>query len=162
MGKIFKTASALRLELDREPTPEEISAATSIPEKKVIRLLSLKRDTLSLDGYVSNEDENADSMLKSFQSADMERLDGFVHRPLSPLKQAVQAEVAEVLNSALTQLTPIEELIIRMRNGLDPFKREYTLEDVGRELNRTRERVRQIEARGLAELKGMDNLRSCW
>ncbi len=77
------------------------------------------------------------------------------------MKLAIQSELAEIMDSALSQLTPIEELIIRMRYGLDPFKREYTLEDVGRELGRTRERVRQIEAEGNDKLKRMDQLRSC-
>lgn len=162
VNHLLKVTRDLRSQLHREPTTAEISAATSIPEKKVNSLLNMQRESLSLEHYLSPEDNDADSMLKSFLSTDLERLDGFVHRPISPLKLAVQAEVAEVMNSALAQLTPIEELIIRMRNGLDPFKREYTLEDVGRELGRTRERVRQLEEEGLSDLKKMENLRSCW
>lgn len=162
MTYIFKTIRHIRSQLHREPTTEEISAATGLPEKKVLHLLNVSRDSLSLESYIGKEDNDTDSMLRTQQSADSELLDGFVHRPLSPLKLAVQNELAEIMDSALTKLTPIGELIIRMRNGLDPFKREYTLDDIGRELARTRERIRQLEGEGLEELKGIESLRSCW
>ncbi len=162
INHLLKVTYDLRSQLNREPTPEEIATATGLSEKKVNSLLNMQRDSLSLEHYVSHEDNDADSMLKSFQTTDSERLDGFVHRPISPLNLAIQGELSRIMDSALTQLTPMEELIIRMRNGLNPFKKEYSLEEIGRELGRTRERVRQIEGEGLSDLKAMESLRSCW
>ena len=139
INKLIRTSRALVQELGREPTSEEIAQRMDIPVSKVRKVLKLAKEPLSLDTPVG-EDEN--SHLGDFiedQSA------------ISPADAMITTNLAEEVRKVLTTLTPREEKVLRMRFGIGE-KSDHTLEEVGRDFEVTRERIRQIEAKALRKL----------
>ena len=140
INRQVRAQRALLQELGREPTPEEIGDYMGIPAEKVIEIQKIAQDPVSLETPIGEEE---DSHLVDFIEDT---------KTVAPDNAAAQAMLREQLIQALHKLTPREEKVIRLRYGLDDGK-QRTLEEVGREFNVTRERIRQIEAKALRKLR---------
>ncbi|MCP1102797.1 RNA polymerase primary sigma factor [Aequitasia blattaphilus] len=142
INRVLKTSNELTVELGRDPTPKEISEhMTNVSEQEVIDMLKYAQDPLSLETPLGDDDDgNLGSFIEDKQS----------DSPDSGLmREAMQQEVNEIIN----KLPEREQKVIRMRFGFNPENRIYTLEEVGKDIGLTRERIRQIEARALHQLK---------
>jgi RNA polymerase primary sigma factor len=139
MNKLVRTTRLLVQELGREPSPEEIADKMELPPEKVRRVLKLAKEPLSLDTPVGDED-NA-------------HLGDFIEDKsvLSPADAVISLDLAEQTRKVLSTLTPREEKVLRMRFGIGENS-DHTLEEVGRDFDVTRERIRQIEAKALRKL----------
>ncbi|HMS32434.1 MAG TPA: sigma-70 family RNA polymerase sigma factor [Candidatus Saccharibacteria bacterium] len=141
INKIMRTHRQLSQELNREPSIEEIAKEVEMPPEKVEYMLKVKQDAGSLDASVNNDDD--DSVVGDFVvDEDAE----------TPDETASAQFLKDTIKRVLSDLTEREQKIIALRFGLDDGK-NYTLEEVGREFNVTRERIRQIEAKALVKLR---------
>ena len=140
INKTLRMTRTLLQELGREPTPEEVAARLNVPVARVREVLKISRDPVSLDTPIGEED---DSHLGDFIEDDT---------ALSPSDSAAFSMLREELKSALESLTDRERQVIELRFGLLDG-RARTLEEVGKEFNVTRERIRQIEAKALRKLR---------
>ncbi len=140
INKEVRVARRLLQELGREPTPEEIAKEMGIEEEKVREIQKIAQDPVSLETPIGEEE---DSHLSDFIEDDQGKSPSDIVDGL-----ALKNQLAELLNT----LTPREEKVLRLRYGLDDG-RPRTLEEVGREFNVTRERIRQIEAKALRKLR---------
>jgi RNA polymerase primary sigma factor len=137
--KIMTASRELLLNLGREPKKEEIAAQLRIPVRKVEEIIAAVQDPLALQTPIGEDD----STLEDFISDDTNS---------SPYHCVEKDMMSEYLLKILHTLTPREETVIRMRFGIG-VERNFTLEEVGRHLSLTRERVRQIEASALRKLR---------
>ena len=126
--------------LGREPSPEEIAKAMELPVDRVREIMKISQDPVSLETPVGEED---DSHLGDFIQDDQVEI---------PADAATFTLLHEQLMEVLDTLTEREQKVLRLRFGLDDG-RPRTLEEVGREFNVTRERIRQIEAKALRKLR---------
>ena len=140
INRQVRAQRALLQELGREPTPEEIGEYMGIPAEKVVEIQKIAQDPVSLETPIGEEE---DSHLVDFIEDT---------KTIAPRDMAAQSMLREQLIAALHKLTPREEKVIRLRYGLDDG-RQRTLEEVGKEFNVTRERIRQIEAKALRKLR---------
>ena len=140
INKLIRTSRHLLQQNGREPTPEEIAAEMEIPVEKVLEIQKIAQDPVSLETPIGEED---DSHLGDFIPDD--------DSP-SPQDAASYTMLREQLNEIMETLTPREAKVLRLRFGLDDGKAR-TLEEVGKEFNVTRERIRQIEAKALRKLR---------
>ncbi len=140
INKLVRVNRQLLQELGREPRHDEIAKAMGISEDKVREIIKIAQDPVSLETPIGEEE---DSHLGDFIPDD--------DAP-APDSMATQAMLKRQLNEVLATLTPREEKVLRLRFGLDDG-RTRTLEDVGKEFNVTRERIRQIEAKALRKLR---------
>ncbi len=140
INRLVRTSRQLVQELGREPTPEELSERLNIPVEKVNEVMKISQEPVSLETPVGEED---DSHLGDFIQDD--------HMPV-PAEEAAHMLLSEQLEEVLSTLSEREEKVLRLRFGLDDG-RARTLEEVGKEFNVTRERIRQIEAKALRKLK---------
>ena len=140
INKTLRMTRTLLQELGREPTPAEVAARLNVPVARVREVLKISRDPVSLDTPIGEED---DSHLGDFIEDDT---------ALSPSDSAAFSMLREELKSALESLTDRERQVIELRFGLLDG-RARTLEEVGKEFNVTRERIRQIEAKALRKLR---------
>ncbi|TSC82705.1 MAG: RNA polymerase primary sigma factor, partial [Parcubacteria group bacterium Gr01-1014_19] len=131
-------------ELGREPLAEEIAIEMNIPVDKIRHIQKISQDVVSLESPVGDDDE--DSTLSEFIPDD---------RNLTPSQVASQTLLRDKIREILVDLTPREQKILAMRFGLEDGV-THTLEEVGKEFGVTRERIRQIEAKALARIKGHD------
>lgn len=140
INRQVRAQRALLQELGREPTPEEIGEYMGIPAEKVVEIQKIAQDPVSLETPIGEEE---DSHLVDFIEDT---------KTIAPGDMAAQSMLREQLIAALHKLTPREEKVMRLRYGLDDG-RQRTLEEVGKEFNVTRERIRQIEAKALRKLR---------
>ena len=140
INKLVRVNRQLLQELGREPRHDEIAKAMGVSEEKVREIIKIAQDPVSLETPIGEEE---DSHLGDFIADD--------DAP-APDSMATQAMLKKQLNDVLATLTPREEKVLRLRFGLDDG-RTRTLEDVGKEFNVTRERIRQIEAKALRKLR---------
>jgi len=140
INKTLRMTRTLLQELGREPTPEEVAERLNVPVSRVREVLKISRDPVSLDTPIGEED---DSHLGDFIEDDT---------ALSPADSAAFSMLREELSTALESLTDRERQVVRLRFGLEDG-RARTLEEVGKEFNVTRERIRQIEAKALRKLR---------
>ena len=140
INKTLRMTRTLLQELGREPTPEEVAERLNVPVSRVREVLKISRDPVSLDTPIGEED---DSHLGDFIEDDT---------ALSPADSAAFSMLREELSTALESLTERERQVVRLRFGLEDG-RARTLEEVGKEFNVTRERIRQIEAKALRKLR---------
>ena len=138
--KVKKISSQILHETGQEATPEEIALKLEMPVEKVLEIMRIAQDPVSLETPVGEEE---DSHLGDFIPDD---------QAPSPDEAASNAMLKEQLNEVLSTLTDREAKVMRMRYGLENG-RQQTLEDVGKALGVTRERIRQIEAKALRKLK---------
>jgi len=143
INKLIRTQRQLVQDLGREPTPEEIAQEMSLPLDKVEHILKISQETVSLEAPVGEEE---DSKLGDFIEDD---------KNLSPEDAAVHELLKTHIDKFLSELSPREQRILKMRFGLESG-RTHTLEEVGQEFGVTRERIRQIEAKALQKLKKHD------
>ena len=140
INKLIRVSRQLLQEYGREPTPEEIAKEMNISEAKVREIIKIAQEPVSLETPIGEEE---DSHLGDFIPDD--------DAP-APAEAASFALMKEQLLEVLDTLTPREEKVLRLRFGLDDGH-QRTLEEVGREFNVTRERIRQIEAKALRKLR---------
>ncbi len=140
INKTLRMTRQLLQELGREPTPEEVAERLGVPAARVREVLKISRDPVSLDTPIGEED---DSHLGDFIEDDT---------ALSPADSATFSMLREELANALESLTERERQVVKLRFGLEDG-RARTLEEVGKEFNVTRERIRQIEAKALRKLR---------
>lgn len=140
INKTLRMTRTLLQELGREPTPDEVAERLGVPVTRVREVLKISRDPVSLDTPIGEED---DSHLGDFIEDDS---------ALSPADSAAFSMLREELGTALESLTDRERQVVRLRFGLEDG-RARTLEEVGKEFNVTRERIRQIEAKALRKLR---------
>ncbi len=140
INKIFRTSRQLQQELGREPTREELAKAMDMTPERVQEILKLSQDPVSLEMPVGEEE---DSSLGDF--IEDEKLP-------APAEAAGRQLLREQVGAVLETLTERERDVITMRYGLEDG-RNRTLEDVGRQVGVTRERIRQIEAKALRKLR---------
>ena len=138
--KLTRVKRQLLQDLGRDPTSAEIASAMEITEEKVAEIQKIAQDPISLENPVGEED---DSKIADFIEDDTIK---------SPSEVAAQNLLREQLISVIDTLTPREQKVIRLRYGLDD-SHPRTLEEVGKEFNVTRERIRQIEAKALRKLR---------
>lgn len=140
INKLIRTSRHLLQQLGREPTPEEIAAEMEIPVEKVMEIQKIAQDPVSLETPIGEED---DSHLGDFIQDD--------DSP-APHDSAAYTLLKEQLEDVMNTLTPREAKVLKLRFGLEDGKAR-TLEEVGREFEVTRERIRQIEAKALRKLR---------
>jgi RNA polymerase primary sigma factor len=140
INKLIRVSRQLLQTLGREPSPEEIAAEMNIPEEKVREILKISQEPVSLETPIGEEE---DSHLGDFIEDD---------NVPAPAEAATQMLLREQLDKVLDSLTDREKKVLRLRFGLDDG-RQRTLEEVGKEFNVTRERIRQIEAKALRKLR---------
>ena len=140
INKLIKTSRHLLQTLGREPTPEEIAKELEMPVEKVREILKVAQEPISLETPVGEEDE---SNLGNFIPDD--------DAP-SPSEQAADTLLREHIEEVMQTLTPREAKVLKLRFGLEDG-RMRTLEEVGKEFDVTRERIRQIEAKALRKLR---------
>ncbi len=138
-SQFFKAFYSLLKELGREPTPQEISEHTGLPMEKILSILEASREPVSLETPVGDEDSTLGDFIEN-QDA------------LSPYETVKDRELTERIKSILATLSPREEKIIRLRFGIGEDG-EYTLEEIGKRFNVSRERIRQIEKKALNRLR---------
>ncbi len=138
-SQFFKAFYALYKELGREPTPLEISKATNLPMDKILSILEASREPISLETPVGDDDSTLGDFLENQESQ-------------SPYDAVQNRELAGRVTEILSTLSEREEKIIRLRFGIGE-KAEYTLEEIGKRFNVSRERIRQIEKKALNRLR---------
>ena len=141
INKLIRTSRALVQELGREPTTEEIAVKVDMPVSKVRAVFKLAQQPISLETPIGEEE---DSHLGDFIE-DKSRV--------SPADSVVTTNLRQVTDAVLATLSPREEVVIKLRYGLGPHGEEHTLEEVGKNFDVTRERIRQIEAKALRKLR---------
>ena len=140
INKLIRVSRQLLQELGREPTPEEIAAELDMPVERVREILKISQEPVSLETPIGEEE---DSHLGDFIQDD---------NVLVPAEAAAATLLKEQLDEVLDTLTEREQKVLRLRFGMNDG-RARTLEEVGREFDVTRERIRQIEAKALRKLR---------
>ena len=140
INKLVRVQRQLVQELSREPSPEEVADRMGIPVEKVQQIQKIAQEPISLESPVGEEEDS--------------NLGDFISDPhaLDPYEYTAKMKLREELDDVLGTLTDREERVLRLRFGLIDG-RQRTLEEVGKEFNVTRERIRQIEAKALRKLK---------
>jgi len=146
MNKFLRATRELEKELGRAPTNDEISRRMDIPVEKVQKLKTISRDPVSLETPVGRDGESALGDLIE---------DRWVG---SPVDAVIDTNVRDETANILKTLSPKEEKVIRLRFGIG-CEREHTLEEIGQEFDVTRERIRQIEAKALRQLRSPERAR---
>jgi len=145
-NRVTKVSRELTQSLGREPTNEEIARKLKVPTKKVEEVFRAIQDPIALQTPVGDEDTELEDFIGDQTSP-------------SPYNDTENREISNYIKKVLSTLTPKEERVIRMRFGIG-VDRDHTLEEVGRHLTITRERVRQIEAKALRKLKHPSRLKA--
>jgi RNA polymerase primary sigma factor len=140
INKLIRTSRYLVQEFGREPTPEEIAEKMDFPLEKVRKVLKIAKEPISLETPIGEEEDS--------------HLGDFIEdkKVVSPADAVINLNLCEQTRKVLATLTPREEKVLRMRFGIGQ-KADHTLEEVGRDFDVTRERIRQIEAKALRKLR---------
>ncbi len=141
INKFTQIQRRLLQDLGRDPLPEEVAAEMELPVEKVRHIMKISQETVSIDASVGDDEE--DSTLKDFIEDEVT-----ITPQQSAGRDLLEGHVAEILSD----LTPREQKILRMRFGLSDGV-THTLEEVGKEFDVTRERIRQIEAKALEKIR---------
>jgi RNA polymerase primary sigma factor len=140
INKLNRISRQMLQEMGREPTPEELAVRMEMPEDKVRKVLKIAKEPISMETPIGDDE---DSHLGDFiedTSVD------------SPIDAATMESLRETTHAVLAGLTPREAKVLRMRFGID-MNIDHTLEEVGKQFDVTRERIRQIEAKALRKLR---------
>jgi RNA polymerase primary sigma factor len=140
VNKIVRTSRQMLNEIGREPTPEELAEKLRMPLEKVRKTLKIAKEPLSLETPIGDEEDSHLGDLIEDKNV------------ILPIDAAIQSNLRETTTRVLAFLTPREERVLRMRFGIG-MNSDHTLEEVGQQFSVTRERIRQIEAKGLRKLK---------
>ena len=150
INKLNRISRQMLQEMGREPTPDELAVRMEMPEDKVRKVLKIAKEPISMETPIGDDE---DSHLGDFIE------DAGVS---SPIDSATDEGLKETTHAVLAGLTPREAKVLRMRFGID-MNTDHTLEEVGKQFDVTRERIRQIEAKALRKLRHpsrSDQLRS--
>jgi RNA polymerase primary sigma factor len=150
INKLNRISRQMLQEMGREPTPDELAIRMEMPEDKVRKVLKIAKEPISMETPIGDDE---DSHLGDFIE------DATV---ASPIDSATDEGLKETTHAVLAGLTPREAKVLRMRFGID-MNTDHTLEEVGKQFDVTRERIRQIEAKALRKLRHpsrSDQLRS--
>ena len=150
INKLNRISRQMLQEMGREPTPEELGERMEMPEDKVRKVLKIAKEPISMETPIGDDE---DSHLGDFIE------DGTME---SPIDSATVENLKEATRDVLSGLTAREAKVLRMRFGID-MNTDHTLEEVGKQFDVTRERIRQIEAKALRKLRHptrSDHLRS--
>src|SRR5579859_4987338 len=140
INKMNRISRQMLQEMGREPTPEELAVRMEMPEDKVRKVLKIAKEPISMETPIGDdEDSHLGDFIEDTSVA-------------SPIDQATSESLRETTHSVLAQLTPREAKVLRMRFGID-MNTDHTLEEVGKQFDVTRERIRQIEAKALRKLR---------
>jgi RNA polymerase primary sigma factor len=140
INKLNRISRQMLQEMGREPTPEELSERMIMPEDKVRKVLKIAKEPISMETPIGDDE---DSHLGDFIE------DGTIERPLD---SATGGSLKDATQEVLAGLTAREAKVLRMRFGID-MNTDHTLEEVGKQFDVTRERIRQIEAKALRKLR---------
>ena len=140
INKLNRISRQMLQENGREPTPEELSVKMEMPEDKIRKVLKIAKEPISTETPIGDEDDTT--------------LGDFIEDPLldSPIDSATESNLIEATGSVLGSLTAREAKVLRMRFGIG-MNTDHTLEEVGKQFDVTRERIRQIEAKALRKLR---------
>ncbi len=150
INKLNRISRQLLQEMGREPTPEELAVKMEMPEDKVRKVLKIAKEPISMETPIGDDEDS--------------HLGDFIEDPnvMSPPDAATVEGLREATQGVLETLTAREAKVLRMRFGID-MNTDHTLEEVGKQFDVTRERIRQIEAKALRKLRHpsrSENLRS--
>ena len=140
INKLNRVSRQMMQDMGREPTPEELSKQLDMPEDKVRKVLKIAKEPISMETPIGDDE---DSNLGDFIE------DTVIH---SPLKNATEDSLHYATDDVLSSLTAREAKVLRMRFGIG-MNTDHTLEEVGKQFDVTRERIRQIEAKALRKLR---------
>ena len=140
INKLNRISRQMTQENGKEPSPEELSVKMGMPEDKIRKVLKIAKEPISMETPIGDDE---DSHLGDFIE------DGNI---LTPMESAANESLGEATRSILGSLTPREAKVLRMRFGID-MNTDHTLEEVGKQFDVTRERIRQIEAKALRKLR---------
>jgi len=140
INKLNRISRQMIQEMGREPTPEELAKKMEMPEDKIRKVMKIAKEPISMETPIGDDE---DSHLGDFIPDD---------QAVSPLETATSQSLAEATHQILASLTPREAKVLRMRFGID-MTTDHTLEEVGKQFDVTRERIRQIEAKALRKLR---------
>ena len=140
INKLNRISRQMLQENGREPTPEELSEKMDMPEDKIRKVLKIAKEPISTETPIGDEDDTT--------------LGDFIEDPLldSPIDSATESNLIEATGGVLGSLTAREAKVLRMRFGIG-MNTDHTLEEVGKQFDVTRERIRQIEAKALRKLR---------
>ncbi len=140
INKLNRTSRQMLQRMGRDPTPEELAEEMEMPEEKVRKILKIAKEPLSMETPIGDDEDSA--------------LGDFIEdkNTEAPVESAIKASLTECTDEILRELTPREEKVLRMRFGIG-MQTDHTLEEVGRQFDVTRERIRQIEAKALRKLR---------
>lgn len=150
INKLNRVSRQMLQEMGREPTPEELGERMEMPEDKIRKVLKIAKEPISMETPIGDDE---DSHLGDFIED---------HTITSPVESATGEGLTEATRDVLGGLTARESKVLRMRFGID-MNTDHTLEEVGKQFDVTRERIRQIEAKALRKLRHpsrSDHLRS--
>ena len=140
INKLNRISRGMLQEMGREPTPEELALKMEMPEDKIRKVLKIAKEPISMETPIGDDE---DSHLGDFiEDTNVE----------SPVEAATGTGLTETVRDVLGGLTPREAKVLRMRFGID-MNTDHTLEEVGKQFDVTRERIRQIEAKALRKLR---------
>ena len=140
INKLNRISRQMLQEMGREPTPEELAERMEMPEDKIRKVLKIAKEPISMETPIGDdEDSHLGDFIEDTQSS-------------SPLDTATNDGLTEATRSVLSGLTARESKVLRMRFGID-MNTDHTLEEVGKQFDVTRERIRQIEAKALRKLR---------
>ena len=140
INKLNRISRQMLQEHGKEPTPEELSEKMDMPEEKVRKVLKIAKEPISTETPIGDEDDTT--------------LGDFIEDPLqdSPIDAATENNLHDATDGVLSSLTAREAKVLRMRFGIG-MNTDHTLEEVGKQFDVTRERIRQIEAKALRKLR---------
>jgi len=140
INKLNRISRQMLQEIGREPSPEELAIKMEMPEDKIRKVLKIAKEPISMETPIGDDE---DSHLGDFIED---------NNIVSPAEAATEIGLSETVRDVLAGLTPREAKVLRMRFGID-LTTDHTLEEVGKQFDVTRERIRQIEAKALRKLR---------
>ncbi|MBX3691197.1 RNA polymerase sigma factor RpoD [Dokdonella sp.] len=140
INKLNRISRQMLQEMGREPTPEELAVKMEMPEDKIRKVLKIAKEPISMETPIGDDEDS--------------HLGDFIEDVsiVSPIESSTNIGLMETVRDVLGGLTPREAKVLRMRFGID-MNTDHTLEEVGKQFDVTRERIRQIEAKALRKLR---------
>ncbi|WP_201312514.1 RNA polymerase sigma factor RpoD [Dyella sp. EPa41] len=140
INKLNRISRQMLQQFGREPTPEELAKEMDMPEDKIRKVLKIAKEPISMETPIGDdEDSHLGDFIEDTNAS-------------SPIESATETGLMETVRDVLAGLTPREAKVLRMRFGID-MNTDHTLEEVGKQFDVTRERIRQIEAKALRKLR---------
>ncbi|KPJ67805.1 MAG: RNA polymerase subunit sigma-70 [Coxiella sp. DG_40] len=139
INKLNRISRQILQETGQEPTPEELSKHMHIPEEKIHKIMKIAKEPISMETPIGDDDSHLGDFIEDTNI-------------VIPVDSATASGLGETMREILNSLTPREAKVLRMRFGID-MNTDHTLEEVGKQFDVTRERIRQIEAKALRKLR---------